>query len=100
MKGIRMKITRDEVIHVATLARLAVAGDDIDRLADQIGDILSYVETLSHVDTTGVPPTAHIIDINNAFRDDTPGAHLDAAEALANAPESEDGFFVVPKIIG
>ncbi|NOY68376.1 MAG: Asp-tRNA(Asn)/Glu-tRNA(Gln) amidotransferase subunit GatC [Deltaproteobacteria bacterium] len=94
-----MKITRDEVIHVAALARLCVAGDDIDRMADQVGDILSYVETLSRVDTTGVPPTAHAIDINNAFRDDTPGRHLDNAGALANAPEAEDGLFVVPRII-
>ena len=94
-----MKITRDEVIHVAALARLTVAGDDIDRLAGQVGDILSYVETLSHVDTTGVPPTSHIIDMNNAFRDDTPGTQLSAAEALANAPEAEDGWFVVPRII-
>lgn len=94
-----MKITRDEVVHVAALARLCVAGDDIDLLANQVGHILSYVETLSHVDTTGVPPTSHVVDINNAFRDDTPGRHLDNAEALANAPEAEDGLFVVPRII-
>jgi len=95
-----MKITRDEVMYVASLARLDPAGDEIDRLASQIGDILLYIETLNQVDTTGVPPTAHIIGINNAFRGDVPGRHLDRDAALSNAPESEDGFFVVPRIIG
>lgn len=94
-----MKITKDEVLHVATLARLKVAGSDVDRFAGQLGNILSYVETLNRIDTTGIPPTTHAVDVKNAFRNDTPGTHLDQSAALANAPEAEDGFFVVPKVI-
>ena len=94
-----MKITKDEVLHVATLARLRVADSDVDRFAGQLGNILNYVETLDRIDTTGVDATAHAVDMANAFRDDTPGDSLDPEAALANAPEAEDGFFVVPKVI-
>ncbi len=94
-----MKITKDEVLHVATLARLKIAENDVDRFAGQLGDILTYVETLGRIDTTGVPPTSHAVDMANAFRDDTPRPHLEQDAALANAPEAEDGFFVVPKVI-
>lgn len=94
-----MKITRDDVLHVAGLARLTIADRDVNRLAEQLGSILTYVESLDRIDTTDVPPTAHAVAAHNAFRTDTPHDSLDQDTALSNAPESEDGCFVVPKII-
>lgn len=94
-----MKITKTEVLHVAHLARLDIAEADNDRLADQIGTILDYVDTLNQVDTTGVPATSHAITLTNAFREDEEQNHLDPQASLANAPEREDGAFVVPKIL-
>jgi len=95
-----MKITKEEVLHVADLARLDIDPQLIDKFAEQVGTILAYVETLNQVDTTGVAPTAHAISLSNAFRDDDPRTHLDPDKALANAPVKEDGSFIVPKVIG
>ena len=94
-----MKITKDEVLHVANLARLDIDESSIDKFARQIGTILEYVDTLSRVDTQGVTPTSHAIFLNNAFREDEERENLDRDKALANAPEKEDGNFVVPKVI-
>ena len=93
-----MKITKTEVLHVAHLARLDIGEADVDRMADQIGTILDYVDTLNQVDTTGVLATSHAITLINAFREDETQDHLDPQASLANAPEQEDGAFVVPKV--
>jgi aspartyl-tRNA(Asn)/glutamyl-tRNA(Gln) amidotransferase subunit C len=95
-----MKITRDDVLHVANLARLEVDETHVDRLVEQIGTILSYFDTLQNVDTRDVAPTYHAIYSNNAFRVDEESGPLDREIALANAPEQEDGYFVVPRVIG
>ena len=95
-----MKITREEVAHVAKLARLKIDDDQVETLTGQIGTILEYIDVLDKVDTTGVTPTSHAIFLNNAFREDFEATHLDRKAALANAPETEDGFFLVPKVIG
>lgn len=95
-----MKITKDEVIHVANLARLDMDEDSIDTFASQIGKILEYVDTLNRVNTEGVKPTFHAVSLTNAFREDSEKEHLDRDAALANAPEKEDGNFIVPKVIG
>jgi aspartyl-tRNA(Asn)/glutamyl-tRNA(Gln) amidotransferase subunit C len=95
-----MKITKDEVLHVANLARLDIDEASMDKFARQIGTILEYVDTLGRVDTQGVEPTSHAIFLNNAFREDDERENLDQDKALANAPEQEDGNFVVPKVIG
>lgn len=95
-----MKITKEEVLHVAHLARLDMDESAIDTFAEQIGKILEYVDTLNRVNTEGVPPTSHAIFLTNAFRDDTEKDHLDRDAALANAPEKEDGSFAVPRVIG
>ena len=95
-----MKITREEVIHVAKLARLEMDEKDIDTFSTQIGTILEYFETLNQVDTTDIKPTSHAIFLTNAFREDEHKEHLDRESALANAPEQEDGYFLVPKVIG
>ena len=95
-----MKISKKEVLHVAHLAQLDLDESDIDRFADQIGTILDYVDTLKQVDTKDVTATSHAIDLTNAFREDEEQAHLDTSETLANAPEADDGAFVVPRVIG
>ncbi|UCD33401.1 MAG: Asp-tRNA(Asn)/Glu-tRNA(Gln) amidotransferase subunit GatC [Desulfobacterales bacterium] len=95
-----MKITKEEVLHVAKLARLDVDEALIDKFAKQIGTILEYVDTLNQVDTEGVASTSHAISLTNAFREDNERDTFDKESALANAPEKEDGSFVVPKVIG
>ena len=94
-----MRISKQEVLHVANLARLNIDESQIDRFADQIGQILEYVETLNELDTTGVVPTSHAIDMANAFRDDELSKPLDRKTVLANAPEDDEGSFIVPKVI-
>ena len=94
-----MKISKDEVLHVADLARLDIDKGSIDNFADQLGNILEYIETLNSVDTKDVPATFHAISITNAFREDEEEGHLDNERALANAPEADEGSFIVPKII-
>jgi aspartyl-tRNA(Asn)/glutamyl-tRNA(Gln) amidotransferase subunit C len=95
-----MKITREEVVHVAKLARLNLDEEAIELYTKQLGDILTYMDTLNRVNTDDVPSTSHAIFMNNAFREDEVKDSLPADEALANAPQAEDGGFVVPKVIG
>jgi aspartyl-tRNA(Asn)/glutamyl-tRNA(Gln) amidotransferase subunit C len=94
-----MKITKDEVLYVADLARLDLDEASIEKFAGQIGNILEYVDKLNEVDTEGIRPTSHAISLTNAFREDEQRQSLDPEQALVNAPEKEDGNFVVPKII-
>lgn len=94
-----MKISKDEVLKVAALARLDLPEASIKPFAEQISTILDYVDTLKNVDTEGVPGTSHAISLTNAFREDEPHEHLERDSALANAPEKEDGTFTVPRVI-
>ena len=95
-----MKITKEEIVHVANLALLDLDEESICKFAEQIDNILEYVDILNRVDTEGVAPTSHAIFLTNAFREDKVKEHLERNKALANAPEKEDGNFVVPKVIG
>ena len=95
-----MKITRDEVLHVAELARLDMDEAAMETLAPQIAEILEYIDMLNRIDTREVTPTSHAIPIENAFREDALSAHLATEKALANAPAMKDGHFLVPKVIG
>ena len=95
-----MKITKEEVLHVANLARLDIDMSLIDKFVKQVGTILEYVDILNQVDTEGVSPTSHAISLTNAFREDEEREYFDRDSALANAPKKEDGTFVVPKVIG
>ena len=95
-----MKITREEVAHVGKLARLHLDEDDVVLYTKQLGDILDYMETLNQLDTDGVPATSHAMSVTNAFRHDTVMPSITPDKAIENAPDSEDGSFVVPKIIG
>jgi len=94
-----MALTRDEVLHVATLARLSLLPAEIELFTRQLNDILAYVEKLQELDTEGVQPLAHVILVFNVFRQDAVTACLDRDTALSNAPAKEDGAFLVPRII-
>ncbi len=94
-----MKITAEEVLHVAKLARLEIEPDRVEKMADQLATILTYVDKLGEVDTRDVPATSHAIALTNAFREDTVRGSLPREQALDNAPAKEDGGFVVPKVI-
>jgi aspartyl-tRNA(Asn)/glutamyl-tRNA(Gln) amidotransferase subunit C len=94
-----MKITKQEVEHVAKLARLELSEQETARMTDQLSSILTYVEKMNELDTQGVEPTSHVLAINNVMRDDVPGESLPLEKALANAPEKAAGHYKVPKII-
>ncbi|HEX9019914.1 MAG TPA: Asp-tRNA(Asn)/Glu-tRNA(Gln) amidotransferase subunit GatC [Nitrospirota bacterium] len=94
-----MKISQQEVEHVARLARLELSEQEKEELTDQLSNILTYVEKLNELDTKGVEPTAHVLDINNVMREDVAGESLPQERALANAPEKAAGHYKVPKII-
>jgi aspartyl-tRNA(Asn)/glutamyl-tRNA(Gln) amidotransferase subunit C len=91
-----MAISRDEVLHVARLARLALSDDEIDRLGAQLNAILEAVGKVSELDLADVEPTAHPLDLVNVWAEDEPEESLSVEEALANAPDREAGFFRVP----
>ena len=94
-----MKITHDEVRHVAQLARLDLTDAEVDRMTGQLDAILSYVAKLDELDTTGVAVTTHTQDVVNAFREDEVRPSLPRERALAGAPEQNGEAFVVPRII-
>jgi len=95
-----MAITREEVLHVAKLARLELADDEVERFTEQLSAILDAVGKVSELDLTGVEPTSHPLDLVNVARADEPEPSLPREEALANAPDVEGGFFKVPPAIG
>jgi aspartyl-tRNA(Asn)/glutamyl-tRNA(Gln) amidotransferase subunit C len=95
-----MKLTKEEVLYVAHLARLEIDESSIEKFAGQIGDILAYVDQLKQVDTAEVRPTSHALALTNAFREDVESRHLPREASLANAPQQEDGSFLVPKVVG
>ncbi len=94
-----MPLSRDDVAHIASLVRLGMSEDEIETLRVEISDILEQFETLSAVDTTDVPPTAHPGGMRNIFDDDEPASGLDAEAVLSNAPLREDGFFRVKAVL-
>jgi aspartyl-tRNA(Asn)/glutamyl-tRNA(Gln) amidotransferase subunit C len=91
-----MAITRDEVLHVARLAHLALTDEEVERLGAQLNAILEAVGKVSELDLEDVEPTAHPLELVNAWAVDEPRPSLTVEEALANAPDREAGFFRVP----
>ena len=91
-----MAITRDEVLHVARLARLELTDGEIDRFTEQLSAILEAVAKVSELDLSHVEPTAHPLDLVNVWAEDEPRPSPPVDEALANAPDRQDGFFKVP----
>ena len=95
-----MQITPEEITKVAHLARLDLNQDEVARMTNEVGAILSYIDKLNELNTEGVRPTTHALAITNAFRDDVVIPSLPQAEALGNGPRQNGEAFVVPKVIG
>lgn len=96
----RGSITRDEVAHLARLARLALDDDELDRFGPQLDVILTAVSRISSLDTAEVPPTSHSLPLTNVTRPDEVRPGLSQQQALSGAPAAEDGRFRVPRILG
>ena len=94
-----MKITKKDVEQVAKLARLEITETEKEAFTQQLSAILTYVEKLNALKTAGVEPTATVLGQSNVFREDQARPSLPVEKAVANAPESAEGFFVVPKIL-
>jgi aspartyl-tRNA(Asn)/glutamyl-tRNA(Gln) amidotransferase subunit C len=92
-------ITREDVLHVARLARLALREDEVDRLTDELGAILDAVSKVSELDLADVPPTAHPLDLVNVWDLDEPRPSLPVDDAFANAPAREGDLFRVPPTV-
>ena len=91
-------ITREDVVHVARLARLELSEEELERMREQLSAILEAVGKVSELDLEGVEPTAHPLDLVNVLAEDEPRPSLPREDALANAPDPEDGFFGVPAV--
>lgn len=94
-----MSLTRDEVLHIARLARLRLEPDEVDRTATQLSGILDYFTALQGVDTAGVEPTANPLPLRNVMREDAVTPSLPRDSALANAPAVEDGLVRVRAVL-
>lgn len=92
-------ISREDVKYVAGLARLDLSESEIESFTHQLGSIVDYMDQLNRVDTTDVEPTCFVSPRHDPLRDDSEGESLPQDTALQNAPESRNGFFVVPKVI-
>ena len=94
-----MKITHEEIKHVAQLARLELSSSEIEKMAGHLDRILGYVDKLSELNTEGIKPTTHALSINNAFREDVVTESLSQEEALKNGPQQNGEAFVVPRVL-
>ena len=93
-----MPLSKDEVRHVAMLARIGLEPGDEEFYADQLSGILQHIDRLQQLDTEDIPPTAQVVEVASRLREDEPRPCLSQEEALANAPATVDGFFRVPSI--
>ena len=89
-------IDRDQVLHVAKLARLELSDEEVDQMATELSGILEHVDRISELDLAGVEPTSHVVELENVFRTDEPAPSLERDTALQNAPDPADGAFRVP----
>lgn len=94
-----MSLTEEEVLHIARLARISLSKSDVERFTPQLSGILEHFAALAAVDTEGLEPTAHPLPLSNVMRADLVAPSLSQAEALANAPVQEDGFFRVRAVL-
>ncbi|HEY2326671.1 MAG TPA: Asp-tRNA(Asn)/Glu-tRNA(Gln) amidotransferase subunit GatC [Gaiellaceae bacterium] len=90
------KITRDEVLHVARLARLELSDAEVAKFQEQLSDILEAISKVSELDLSDVPPTAHPLEVENAWAEDIPRPCLSEDEVFANAPDRSDDYFRTP----
>ncbi len=94
------KITKEEIIHVAKLARLEITDEEVSKYTPQLESILEYASKISEIDTNDVAPTSHPLEMVNVLRQDEIGESLTQEQALSNAPQAESGRFKVPQILG
>lgn len=94
-----MKLSREEVVHIATLCRMSLTEEELEKFQEQLSNILENFEVLQQVDTTDVPPTAYPIPLQNVARGDAASPSLPQSEILANAPRQEDGCFRVKPVL-
>lgn len=94
-----MKLDRATVEHIATLARIGLTDDEIERMREQLSSILDHISTLQDVDTDDIPPTAQVIQLQNVMRDDVVQPSLPREVILANAPKHEDGYLKVNAVL-
>jgi aspartyl-tRNA(Asn)/glutamyl-tRNA(Gln) amidotransferase subunit C len=89
-------IDRDQVLHVAKLARLGISDEEVDRMAGELSKILEHVETMNELDLDGVEPTSHVVDLTNVLRPDVPRPSWDREVVLEQAPDRTESGFRVP----
>ena len=94
-----MKLGREEVMHIALLARLGLTEEDLEKFSGQLSHILETFEVLQQVDTNDVPPTAYPIPLENVVREDEAAPSLPQSEILANAPRQEEGSFQIKAVL-
>ena len=94
-----MKLSREQVLHIARLARLGLTEAEVDKLSEQLSNILENFEVLQQVDTSNVPPTAQSINLQNVTKDDEATASLPPNQILANAPQREEDLFRVRAVL-
>lgn len=92
-------IEKSDVEYVAWLARLELSEEEKEKFTRQLGQVLEHAEKIKSLDTSEVPPTSHVLPLSNVMREDKVSPGLTQEEALSNAPRTEDGYFVVPRII-
>ena len=95
-----MEISTDQVIHIAKLSRLSLSDQEIERYRKELSDILSYMDTLSKADVTGLSPREHAFTVTPHLREDKAESHSDVLDILKNAPQTDQSHFLVPKVIG
>jgi aspartyl-tRNA(Asn)/glutamyl-tRNA(Gln) amidotransferase subunit C len=89
-------IDREQVLHVARLARLELSEQEVERMSGELSGVLTHIEKINELDLEGVPPTTHVVEVENALRPDEPRDSLPREVALAQAPATQDGGFLVP----
>lgn len=94
-----MSITIKDVKHVAILSRLGLDDDELQKYEEELNDVLNFMEKLNELDTKGIEPTTHVLDIHNVFRSDLVEQSLDVEDVLANAPDRDEDCFKVPSIL-
>ena len=94
-----MKLSREEVLHLATLCRLGLSEEEMERLQEQLSHILENFEVMQQLDTSDIPPTAYPIPLENVVREDEVAPSLPQSDILANAPRQEEGYFKVKAIL-
>ncbi|MEM3736987.1 MAG: Asp-tRNA(Asn)/Glu-tRNA(Gln) amidotransferase subunit GatC [Candidatus Bathyarchaeia archaeon] len=92
-------VTKDQVEHIAWLARIELSEEDKELFARQLNEILEYFQKIDQIDTEGIPPTIHVLDIFNIFRSDEVSPSLSVEAALSNASQSKGGYFKAPRIV-